>query len=1214
MMSKPIPLRGTSISDVHAAASYPDEVRDADDRPAHELTHAEQAAAYYGEDEKVAQQPAPSHWIGKGAESLNLEGETDLETRMKLMQGFDPNTEKKLAQNAGAERVYAHDVTFSAPKSVSLLYASADEKTRDMIDREWRGSIDDTAQKIEDAMITRRGHGGTIAESARAVMSLHGHNASRPVTDDQGNTMIAPHKHDHLIVYNVAERQDGSWGTTNMKPIFVRQKEFSAYQASNFIERMRHHGYEFERDKNSFRLAGSDREIERQFSPRHTQIEERLRRDDYSGAKAAQIASEQTRQAKDPIDTESLIKGWKRDINSAGFDAEKMRHEHVDTKKFDRKEALKNLTLDRSVFKETELWAEAYRQTTSTMTGPAGAEAEVRKMKQSGDLVEVVRVPRDENGHRDESKPVEHAYTTREMLQIEREMIKKSADMAERRNHQVDQETIDSAARAIEKKVGFELSADQRQAAEYLLKGGDAVMLDGNAGAGKTETMRTAAEAWRQAGYNVVGTSPQSKGAKELSKVGVDTENLAKRFKEWEKEPPKARDVILVDEAGMVGSRSMYRLAHLAEEHGAKLVMVGQAQQLQPVEAGGAFAAIKNEIGAGELNEIRRQKNQADLDAVYKFAAGNVRGGLDGMYQRDQVHLIDSKSEQTFYAVETWSARHDPKNPSEAMMLADNNNQVRDLNAGARAYLQEQGHLSKDEQTFTVSDPRDGAKRDIEITKGERILFRAPDKRGIGVANGDRATVDSIDVGRDGRREITATLDDGGKVRFSPDMENERTGKNDAKHYSVVQHGYAGTVHTSQGATVNNIIYVPSSESSAELTYVALSRARETMDVVISKEGLREAQRELEPTESMREYAQGIAKAKDIALPEGYADDFATCREFLNDNSPQKIANPEQEVWGDWQKEADSTIEAMARQKQKETTHDYNVSGVVRNADHRAGTGGPDERHQSQEESDGPTPPTVKMSQYAERIAEAKGVELPENYAADRAACREFLDAHAYKFKDAANEAAGQADKQPKAGEQAAEYQPAQGERTPEGEPATDKQAERYDQAEHAGPAEPVQRQADSERENPAQPEAGVQSAADRCEPPEPDRRQRSPDSEQAEAGPVDIQPESVEQSEQETAEASENARNDEQGDEQSAEAGSEIIEKPTEENSFVVVEPARESLQNDWQPEVSGELSRIVVEPVGEEQREASDPYDISSMEYEQIPSYEQEQEYEHS
>ncbi|WP_140887404.1 Ti-type conjugative transfer relaxase TraA [Muricoccus nepalensis] len=389
-------------------------------------------------------------------------------------------------------------------------------------------------------------------------------------------------------------------------------------------------------------------------------------------------------------------------------------------------------------------------------------------------------------------------FSTRAMIAAEARMAETAGELARGRTHQV-------AARHAEgaRARHAYLSAEQGAAVAHVLAPGQIAAVAGVAGAGKSAALTAAREAWEAQGYRVRGAALAGKAADGLqASAGIESRTLHALEYGWQRRRDllTSRDVLVVDEAGMVGSRQLGRVLEAARQAGAKVVLVGDAEQLQPIEAGAAFRAITERIGVAGITEVRRQREAWAREATEQFWRGETREALAAYAERDRVRFSEDRARAKAALVEAWHA--DRRLGHDRLIMAHTNKDVHDLNALARAERQRAGELGE------AADFR--AERGARsFATGDRLVFLA-NSRELGVKNGTLATVERAEAGR-----LAVRLDDGRRVAV------------DQARYAQVDHGYAVTLHKSQGATVERAYVLASGGMNRHLAYVAMSRHRD---------------------------------------------------------------------------------------------------------------------------------------------------------------------------------------------------------------------------------------------------------------------------------------------------------------------------------------------------------------------------------------------------
>ncbi len=396
-------------------------------------------------------------------------------------------------------------------------------------------------------------------------------------------------------------------------------------------------------------------------------------------------------------------------------------------------------------------------------------------------------------------------YTTRELIRLEAEMANRAIWLSQRSSHGVRQPVLEATFARHER-----LSGEQKAAIENVASGERIAVVIGRAGAGKTTMMKSAREAWEAAGYRVVGGALAGKAAEGLEKeAGIVSRTLSSWEIRWKqgRGTLDEKTVFVLDEAGMVSSRQMALFVETITKAGAKLVLVGDPEQLQPIEAGAAFRAIADRIGYAELETIYRQREQWMRDASLDLARGNVGKAVLAYQSNGKMIGSELKADAVTKLIADWNRDYDPA--KSTLILAHLRRDVRMLNELARTKLIKRGIIEHGSPFKTA----DGVRR---FAAGDQIVF-LKNEGSIGVKNGMLGKVVEAASGR-----IVAVIGEG---------EHLRQVSVEQRFYNNVDHGYATTVHKSQGATVDRVKVLASLSLDRHLTYVAMTRHREDLGV-----------------------------------------------------------------------------------------------------------------------------------------------------------------------------------------------------------------------------------------------------------------------------------------------------------------------------------------------------------------------------------------------
>lgn len=465
------------------------------------------------------------------------------------------------------------------------------------------------------------------------------------------------------------------------------------------------------------------------------------------------------------------------------------------------------ITREKSVFHERDIGQILLRHVSS----PEQYERIKLKVLQSDQLVTLVPlVPDGRTG-----EPVSSLlYTAKDILEVERAMGERAARMTRETRYKVSAGAVERAITRQDTRIrnrtagAAGLAEEQSQAIRYATGPERLRVVVGFAGAGKSTMLDAARDAWQTDGYRVLGAALAGKAAEELTKSsGIAARTLASWEYAWGlgKDLLRRDDVLVIDEAGMIGSRQLGRVLAEAERRHAKVVLVGDAEQLQPIEAGAAFRAIAERAGYIELTGIRRQTQAWMREASMNFARGNVTEALNAYRAHGAIQSSETVEEARRAVVAGWL--EDRARGGSTLMLAYANENVKALNIAAREHLLKRGELGHEHSFQTERGER-------RFAVGDRVLFLKNESQ-LGVKNGMLGSVTEAAPGH-----LRVRLD--GADASAPDVQVEQA------RYKNLDWGYAATVHKAQGATVDRVRVLATYAMDRHLAYVAMTRHRES--------------------------------------------------------------------------------------------------------------------------------------------------------------------------------------------------------------------------------------------------------------------------------------------------------------------------------------------------------------------------------------------------
>jgi conjugative relaxase-like TrwC/TraI family protein len=766
---------------------------------------------------------APGRWLAdpQTLERLGIQpsGPTSGEDFIALMEGRHPQSGTWL-RRAGADggRGGGIDGVLSAPKSVSVVWALADPWQREQIEQAHANAVEQAVGYMRDRVpVVRRRYGAEVVEEpAKDLIAVeYRHTTARGVS---GAEAPDPQLHSHVVITSVV-REDDRIVAVASRPVFRATGEVGAFYRSALAQELASQGYPIEqatgKDGKYFEIAGVPEELRDAFSGRSREVARAADRFRARYGRAPErgelrnlaLENRRSKQLANRADLESV---WRETAGRYGFGPDETlrllageRTQTVTRPAEDRIES--RLTERHAVFELRDLHTVALEQT-------AGELAPHEALDVAGQMIRDRRVLTLEGGR----------MTTLAVRAQEQAIERRAATLAQPAERDVGHAARMNAAREVAERIGAPLSDEQEMALLVLTGPERASVLVGPAGTGKGVVIDVAARAEQLAGRDTLGIAVSGSTAERL---GTDSPALQGGTLTLTLDALVARantgtvhvgpdTTIFLDEAGMVDHKRLDALTELVERSGAKLIAVGDGNQLPSIGPGGMFDRLTGHAPTVELETIHRTTDPREQKAWQALRAGEPERAMAHYQAQGRLHLADTRDQAAENAVQAWAQLTDEVGICHVALIADASNQEIDrLNARAQ-------HLRAQRDELPLSSVNYG------LRQGDHVAFitqhRPPGQPRV--ENGTRGEVTKID--RDGA--LALTLDGSDRV--------VRLAGEDAESLRL---GYAAHVYRQQGATVDRAVVLTGGwQTSKETAYVEASRARHGTDWFVSREDL----------------------------------------------------------------------------------------------------------------------------------------------------------------------------------------------------------------------------------------------------------------------------------------------------------------------------------------------------------------------------------------
>jgi conjugative relaxase-like TrwC/TraI family protein len=834
------------------------------------------SADYYSQGQELV-----GNWHGKGAAWLGLSGAINKKTWDRLCDNRHPETGEFLTPRQKQKRRVGYDINFHVPKSVSLLYTQDDR-----IFGAFLASVDETMRDMESEVKTRVRSGGKNEDrvTGNLIWGEFVHTTARPI-----NGIPDPHLHAHCFAFNLTfDDHENRWKAADFSGLKRDANFFEALFHSRMARRMEELGLPVERTKKGWEIAGITKASLDKFSRRTALIEKMAKEQGITDAAEKSELGAKTREHKQKnLSMDDLRKEWRGRLSDVeqstlGQIAERIGSTPIPENAPRAREAVLLATQHcferKSVVAERELLSQALKRSYG-LASPHSVEEAVREQN----LI---------TAERDGRKVV----TTREVLNEEQRMT----DFARRGRG-----ACPRLAPGPHEFREVILNEGQRQAVLHVGNSPDRViMIRGVAGVGKTKVMREAVSAIEANGKKVFTFAPSadaSRGVLREQEGFHNADTVARLLVDEKLQQQVKGNVMWIDEAGLLGTRTMAQLFDLADRLDARVILSGDRRQHGSVERGSALWLLETEAGIvpAEIRTIQRQKG-AYKDAVQALSEGRIQDGFQKLDDLGWIREVGAADRYQALAADYVTTVMTGKS---ALVVSPTHMEGEQITDEIRIELRRAGKLGKEQRQFTIltnanltqAERRDAVNYypgDVLVfhqnakgfTRGQRVVvgdaplpldqadrFQMYYQDSLPLAVGDVVritangkTADSQHRLNNGALYTVAGFTDSGDIRLT-------NGWTIARDFGHIDHGYVVTSHASQGKTVDRIFIGQSSLSdpaaSREQFYVSVSRGREQATIYTDdKRGLREAVQQTDDRLTATEIASDRERSQRMAI------------------------------------------------------------------------------------------------------------------------------------------------------------------------------------------------------------------------------------------------------------------------------------------------------------------------------------------------------------
>ncbi|MGA0534081.1 MobF family relaxase [Hansschlegelia sp. KR7-227] len=800
------------------------------------------SAAYFSREVEGARYYLAAKNLGaiwlKGDHRLDVAAGAAVEAKdlERLFEARDADGSSLLHNSGGvAKRVAALELSVGVSKSVSAAWALGDERQRAEIETAFHKSLEAVADHVERNTFARLGRGGATLVAVRPTLAAFIQVDTRPVQLPDGTFGVQPQLHAHLVIPNCVTCPDGKVRSVDGAPIYRGAKSWGAVQHAVFAAELQKLGYAIEAagENGTFEIVPPDAEREADralrtvWSQRRAAIVAKLGEAGLTTAAAPALAAKAavaTRRGK-VAEAADVFERWRAEAAAQGVDVPNYvaRRQTSAELRLDQQNVLiakrmasvpGRLTDREATFSHHDLVREVASALVGTGAGANRIDAEIETLEASGAIVALGETTR------------EKIFTTPQMQRLEREALAIASRLSGARFRTVDKNRLDERCR----EAG--LSAEQTEAARAITAGRRLAFLEGRAGTGKTTLLRPVCQAFAP-NVRVIGAATAWRTAKLLTdELGIE----AKAIDKWLADARAGKrfvdrsTVLLVDETSQVGVKAMHALLAEVERGGGAVVFLGDRAQTLPVPAGFGLDLVARTTSSAQVTQVVRQTAPRLRALVEGLARGEVRPALETFAAAGAIHETAGHRAAVREAVDRWMGSEGAPSPGDALLIARTNAGRLALDAEVRGRLRQLETLRGPDVAIDAVTAS-GKPYELKLAVGDRIRFGVRADIGDGVINGTTGEVLTVAPAGDGHADVTALVDGKAVAFFTRELADE-TGR------ARLATDYATTVFSAQGLTSDKAVILADAGYDRRGIYVAVSRARKAVELVVDRDPL----------------------------------------------------------------------------------------------------------------------------------------------------------------------------------------------------------------------------------------------------------------------------------------------------------------------------------------------------------------------------------------